>query len=170
MAKPKTFVDFRGTIEQEERLRDLIKRAGGDTSLLLNILQEAQDIYGYLPEEVQVIISREMGIPLSEIYGVVTFYSQFTLNPKGKYSIQVCLGTACYVKGAGEILARIKDILQIDVGEITKDGLFSIEAARCIGACGLAPVMVINQDVYPKMTVDAVEGILNKYRKRGLET
>jgi NADP-reducing hydrogenase subunit HndA len=164
MAKRKTSVAFQGTLEQHTRLMDAIAKTGGDHSLLLGVLQEAQSIYGYLPEEVQIVISQEMGIPLSEIYGVVTFYSQFTLNPKGKYDIQVCMGTACYVKGAGEILARIKELLSIDVGEITRDGVFSLGATRCIGACGLAPVIMINEDVYPKMTVEAVEETLRNYQ------
>ena len=155
-----------GISEQEARLKDYIEKTGCDPSLLLSYLQEAQEIFGYLPEEVQVIISKETGIPLADIYGVVTFYSQFTLVPKGRNSISVCLGTACYVKGAGDILARIKELLNIEVGGVTEDGLFSLDATRCVGACGLAPVVLINKDVYPKMTVDAVEEVLKKYRNK----
>lgn len=155
-----------GISEQEARLKDYIEKTGRDPSLLLSYLQEAQEIFGYLPEEVQVIISKETGIPLADIYGVVTFYSQFTLVPKGRNSISVCLGTACYVKGAGDILARIKELLNIEVGGVTEDGLFSLDATRCVGACGLAPVVLINKDVYPKMTVDAVEEVLKKYRNK----
>jgi len=155
-----------GISEQEARLKDYIEKTGRDPSLLLSYLQEAQEIFGYLPEEVQVIISKETGIPLADIYGVVTFYSQFSLVPKGRNSISVCLGTACYVKGAGDILARIKELLNIEVGGVTEDGLFSLDATRCVGACGLAPVVLINKDVYPKMTVDAVEEVLKKYRNK----
>ncbi len=114
--------------------------------------------------EVQEIISEGLDVPLAEIYGIVTFYTQFSLNPKGKYQISVCLGTACYVKGSGDILEKIKNILGIEVGECTADGKFSIDATRCIGACGLAPVLTVNDDVYGRLTVDDVEGILAKYQ------
>ena len=117
------------------------------------VLHEAQEIYGYLPEEVQKIISQELGVPLSEIYGIVTFYTQFSLYPKGKYQIGVCMGTACYVKGSGDVLDKVKEILGIDVGECTDDGMFSIDATRCIGACGLAPVITVNDDVYGRLVV-----------------
>ena len=127
------------------------------------ILQEAQEIYGYLPIEVQTIIAEEMDVPLEKVYGVSTFYSQFTLNPKGKYQISVCLGTACYVKGSGAILEEIENKLGIQNGECTSDGKFSIDACRCVGACGLAPVMLVNDDVYGRMTPDQVEGVLAKY-------
>ena len=131
---------------------------------LITILQKAQEIYGYLPIEVQTMIAEGLDIPLAEIYGIVTFYTQFSLNPKGKYKIGVCLGTACYVKGSGDILEKIKSILGIDVDECTPDGKFSIEATRCIGACGLAPVITINEDVYGRLVVDDVEDILKKYQ------
>ncbi len=162
----KTEATCLGISEQETRLKDFIQESGRDPALLLSYLQEAQELFGYLPEDVQVIISKETGIPLSDIYGVVTFYSQFSLVPKGKNSISVCLGTACYVKGAGDIIARIKELLKIDVGEVTEDGLFSLDATRCVGACGLAPVMLVNKDVYPKMTVGAVDEIIEKYVKK----
>ena len=127
------------------------------------IMQKAQDIYGYLPIEVQTMIADEMDIPLEKIYGVATFYSQFALNPKGKYQISVCLGTACYVKGSGEIYEKLQEILGIKGGECTSDGKFSLDACRCVGACGLAPVMMINGEVYGRLTVDQIEGILAKY-------
>ena len=127
------------------------------------ILQQAQEIYGYLPIEVQTIIAEEMDVPLEKVYGVSTFYSQFTLNPKGKYQVSVCLGTACYVKGSGAILEEIENKLGIKNGECTSDGKFSIDACRCVGACGLAPVMLVNDDVYGRMTPDQVEGVLAKY-------
>ena len=126
------------------------------------ILQKAQDIYGYLPIEVQTIISNEMNIPLEKIYGVVTFYSQFSLNPKGKYQISVCLGTACYVKGSGDIYNKLQEKLGIEGGGCTPDGKFSLEACRCIGACGLAPVITVNDEVYGRLTVDDVDDILKK--------
>ncbi|HRT82260.1 MAG TPA: NAD(P)H-dependent oxidoreductase subunit E, partial [Oscillospiraceae bacterium] len=124
---------------------------------------EAQNIYGYLPFEVQVMIADGMDLPLEKVYGVSTFYSQFALSPKGKYSISVCMGTACYVKGAKDILDKVCEKLGIGPDECTEDGLFSIDATRCIGACGLAPVLTINDDVYGKVTVDQVDGILSKY-------
>jgi NADP-reducing hydrogenase subunit HndA len=127
------------------------------------ILQAAQGIYGYLPLEVQMIVSKRMGIPLSEIYGIVTFYAQFYLEPKGKYKIMVCLGTACYVRGAGKILDRMKERLGIDSG-CTPDGKFSLEACRCIGACGLAPVLMVNDDVHGRLTPDDVDRVLAKYQ------
>ena len=129
----------------------------------LHVMQEAQEIYGYLPFEVQVMIAECMKISLEKVYGVSTFYSQFSLAPKGRYNISVCLGTACYVKGAQEILDKIVEILGIESGECTLDGKFSIEACRCIGACGLAPVMTINDDVYGNLTPDMIPGILAKY-------
>lgn len=157
-------VPFSGTAEQEAKLKEVIAAHKGEKGALMPVLQEAQDIYGYLPIEVQSVIALEMNIPLEEIYGITTFYSQFTLAPKGKYKISVCLGTACYVKGAGDIYAKICEKLGVDGGECTPDGKFSIEACRCIGACGLAPVMTINDDVYGRITVDQVDEILAKYR------
>ena len=128
------------------------------------ILQKAQDIYGYLPIEVQKMISDETGIPMEKIYGVATFYSQFNLYPKGEYRISVCLGTACYVKGAGEIYEKLEQLLGVSDGECTSDGKFSLDSCRCVGACGLAPVMLVNDDVYGRITADDVDGILAKYR------
>ncbi|MBO5734345.1 MAG: NAD(P)H-dependent oxidoreductase subunit E [Clostridia bacterium] len=135
----------------------------GQDGALIPVLHEAQNIYGYLPIEVQKIISDELGVSMAEIYGVVTFYTQFTTNPKGKYNIAVCLGTACYVKGSGTLLDKIKEKLGIDVGECTPDGKYSVEATRCIGACGLAPVLTVNEDVYGRLTPDDIDGILAKY-------
>lgn len=127
------------------------------------ILQKAQDIYGYLPIEVQKIISDETGIPLEKIYGVVTFYSQFNLNPKGKYKISVCLGTACYVKGSGDIYNKLMEKLGIVGGECTPDGKFSLDACRCIGACGLAPGYDNYDEVYGRLKVEDIDDILAKY-------
>ncbi len=156
-------VPFSGTPEQEKQLRDMIEELKDEKGSLMPILQQAQDIYGYLPMEVQKIISDETGVPLETVYGVSTFYSQFNLSPKGKYSISVCLGTACYVKGSGEIYSKLQEKLGITGGECTPDGKFSLDACRCVGACGLAPVMTINGEVYGRMTVDKIDGILAKY-------
>lgn len=158
-----TTVPFTGTNEQKEKLLKVISTHKGEKGALMPILQEAQDIYGYLPIEVQTIISDELHMPLEKIYGVVTFYSQFNLSPKGKYQISVCLGTACYVKGAGDIHDKIKEILDIEDGECTPDGKFSLDGCRCIGACGLAPVMMVNDDVHGRISVDDVKDILDKY-------
>lgn len=164
MQKRKTSVPFKGTKEQEERLRKLIESYKNEKGALMPILQQAQDIYGYLPIEVQEIIADSLGISLEEVYGVVSFYSQFNLNPKGKYKISVCLGTACYVKGSQRVLDRVSEKLHIQPGEITSDGKFSLDATRCIGACGLAPVMMINDDVYGRLVPEDVDKILEKYK------
>lgn len=156
-------IPFTGTETQKTELHTLIAGLRGQHGALMPILQGAQGIYGYLPIEVMEMISGETGIPLEEIYGVATFYSQFSLNPKGQYTISVCLGTACYVKGAGDIFDRLSQKLGIGSGECTPDGKFSLEACRCIGACGLAPVMTINEEVYGRLVADDVETILAKY-------
>lgn len=163
MKKLKTNVLFQGTEEQERKLMDLIEEHKGKKGALMPILQKAQGIYGYLPIEVQKIIAEQMDIPLEEVYGVVSFYSQFTLNPKGKYAISVCLGTACYVKGSQTILDKLSEKLGIKPGGITSDGKFSLEATRCLGACGLAPAMVINGEVYGKLKAEDLDRILAKY-------
>ena len=163
MVNRKTAVPFAGTAKQEEELRAAIKSYSGQSGALMPVLQDAQGIYGYLPIEVQKIVAAELDIPLEEVYGVATFYSQFTLNPKGKYKIAVCLGTACYVKGSQEVFDRISLRLGIKGGECTADGKFSLEACRCVGACGLAPVMMINNDVYGRLSVDEIDSILDKY-------
>lgn len=154
---------FTCTKEQEAQLMEIINKHKNSRGALIPVLHEAQDLFGYLPMEVQEKISEGLDVPLAKIYGVVTFYTQFSLYPKGTYNIAVCLGTACYVKGSGQILDKIKSILDINVGECTPDGKFSLEATRCIGACGLAPVLTVNDEVYGRLTVDDVEGIINKY-------
>ena len=163
MSKITNTVPFKGTAEQKAELLKVIAEKKGDKGALMPVLQKAQEIYGYLPIEVQTIISDEMNIPLEKIYGVVTFYAQFSLFPKGEYQISVCLGTACYVKGSGDIYERLQEKLGIGDGECTPDGKFSLEACRCIGACGLAPVLTVNGEVYGRLTVDDVDGILEKY-------
>lgn len=163
MAKQKTTVPFHGTPEQEKNLRDVIAAHRDIPGALIPVLQQAQDIYGYLPIEVQQIIADGLGIPLAEVYGVATFYAQFALNPKGECEISVCMGTACYVKGAGAIVDKISEKLGIEPGGITPDGKFSLNNTRCIGACGLAPVMTINDEVYGRLTPNDVDEILDKY-------
>ena len=128
------------------------------------VLQEAQEIFGYLPIEVQDFIAEELDIPITDVYGVATFYSQFSLKPKGKYRIGVCLGTACYVKGAQKVLDELSKVLNIDVGATTEDGTFTLEATRCLGACGLAPVIMINDDVYGRLEPDDIPEIIAKYK------
>ena len=164
MPNTKTKVAFRGTARQEAELKAYIAAIKDEKGATMPMLQKAQEIYGYLPEEVQIIIAEETGIPLETIYGIASFYSQFTLNPKGETQVSVCLGTACYVKGSGAILERVCQQLGCGAGEITEDGKYSIDATRCVGACGLAPVMIINDDVYGRITPDQVDGILAKYK------
>jgi len=163
MAKNKTIVPFKGTAEQEKRLLALIDEYKDIKGALMPVLQQAQDIYGYLPIEVQKIIALGLGVSLEKVYGVVTFYGQFNLNPKGTYKISLCMGTACYVKGAGKILQRLEERLAIQSGEVTPDGRFSLDATRCLGACGLAPIMTINEDIYGHIALNEIEGILQKY-------
>lgn len=163
MLKKISKLPFNGTKEQEAQLKAVIAENKDDKSMLMHVMQEAQSIYGYLPFEVQVMIAEGMDIPLEKVYGVSTFYAQFSLTPKGAYNVSVCLGTACYVKGAQEVLDKICEILGIGPDECTADGRFSVTACRCIGACGLAPVMMINDDVYGKLTANEVESILKKY-------
>ena len=164
MKKNLTTVMFRGTKAQEEQLDAVIEKYRGTPGALMPVLQEAQGIYGYLPIEVQRMIALKMGVSMEEVYGVSTFYSQFVLNPKGEVAIAVCLGTACYVKGSGEILEKINQILGLPTGSTTPDGKYSLEATRCIGACGLAPVLTINNEVYCRMVPSDMEGILAKYK------
>ncbi len=150
-------------IPMREELEEIIEKYKETPGALIPVLHEAQDLYGYLPFEVQKIIADGLNIPVAKVYGVVTFYSQFSLNPKGKYRVSVCLGTACYVKGAAEILDKLKERLSIDVGECTDDGLFSLDSCRCIGACSLAPVVTINEEVYGKLVPEDIDGIIDKY-------
>ena len=164
MLKKLSSIPFCGTAEQEAKLKAVIEANKHDKSRLMAVMQEAQNIYGYLPIEVMQIIARETGAPLEEIYGIATFYAQFKLNPNGKYAIAVCLGTACYVKGSGELVDRISAELNLPVDSTTADGKYSLEATRCIGACGLAPVLTINGDVYGRLVPDQIPGILAKYR------
>lgn len=163
MQKKISTLPFKGTPEQAAELQKVIDANKHDKSRLMGVMQDAQGIYGYLPIEVQQIIADGMGVPLEKVYGVATFYAQFSLSPKGEYTISVCLGTACYVKGSGDVFDRISEILGIGADECTPDGKFSLTACRCIGACGLAPVLTVNDEVYGRLVADDVKDILAKY-------
>ena len=163
MQKKISSLPFKGTPEQAAALQKVIDAKKDDPSQLMGVMQEAQGIYGYLPIEVQQMIADGMGVPLEKVYGVATFYAQFALSPKGEYDISVCLGTACYVKGSGDVFDKLQELLGIGADECTPDGKFSLTACRCIGACGLAPVLTVNEDVYGRLTVDDVDDILAKY-------
>lgn len=159
-------VAFNQDNELQEKLIQvgkMLEKYKGQKGVLLQALQEAQGIVGYLPIEVQKMVSEALNITLSEVYSTITFYSFFSLNPRGKYQVRVCLGTACYVRGADKILDRLKTELNIDVGETSKDAKYTLDACRCIGACGLAPALVINDEVYGRLTPDKVPDILKKY-------
>lgn len=161
MEAEKNCVEERLTKEMEEILNKYPKQKDS----LIAILNEVQEKYGYIPKQCQMEISKHLGIPMAEIYGVITFYSRFTTNPKGKYNIAVCLGTACFVKGSQKILDRLEERLKISGGETTPDGKFSIDEVRCVGACGLAPVFMVNDEVYGNATVKMLDEVLDKLEK-----
>ncbi len=144
-------------------LKDVCKHFNHDPKELINVLHKAQGLFGYLPAEVQEIISRELKVPLAKVYGVVTFYSFFTMVPRGEFPISICMGTACYVRGAEKVLDEFKRKLKIEVGETTPDGKFSLNCLRCVGACGLAPVVMVGEKTYGRVSPDGVEEILNEY-------
>ena len=146
------------------KINEICDRYADERTPLMMILSDVQKEYGYSPLEVQELVSERTGISVAEIYGVVTFYSFFSLNPKGKYVIGCCLGTACYVKGAQQVIDKFSEILGIKPGETTKDGLFTLDALRCIGACGIAPAVSINGKVYPKLSVNAVPAVIEEYK------
>ena len=148
----------------DEGLEKILKKYKGDKSNLVQVLNEVQELYGYIPLNAQKEISKQMDIPMAEIYGVITFYGRFTLKPKGRHNIAVCLGTACYVKGSQKILDKMKEKLKLEPGETTTDGKFSLEATRCIGSCCIAPVYIIDDDVYGKANVEDIDKILEKYQ------
>ncbi len=164
MQKKISTLPFNGTAEQEEQLKKIIEKHKGDPGAVMPVLQEAQGVYGYLPKEVQIMIAEGLDVPVEEVYGVSTFYSQFSLTPKGKYNISVCLGTACYVKGSGKLVEEITNQIGIGPEECTEDGMFSLTACRCIGACGLAPVLTVNDEVYGRLEPKDIAGIIEKYR------
>ncbi len=165
MLKKISSLPFQGTPEQEAKLKEVIAQHKDDPGAVMPVLQEAQEIYGYLPLEVQTMIAEGLNVPIDEVYGVATFYSQFALSPKGKYHISVCLGTACYVKGSGKVLDKLSEELGIAAEECTPDTQFSLTACRCIGACGLAPVITVNDDVYGRLVPEDVPGIIAKYKE-----
>ena len=164
MLKKLSTIPFNGTPEQEAKLKAIIDAHKHDKSHLMAVMQQAQDVYGYLPIEVQNMIAEGMNVPLEKVYGVSTFYAQFSLSPKGSYHIAVCLGTACYVKGSGQIYDKLQEVLGISGDECTPDRKYSLTASRCIGACGLAPVLTINNEVYGRLVPADMEGILAKYK------
>ncbi|HHX23735.1 MAG TPA: NADH-quinone oxidoreductase subunit NuoE [Thermoanaerobacterales bacterium] len=150
-------------IDKLNQIRELLKKYKGQRGVLLQALQEAQGVMGYLPIEVQKMVAETLGITLSEVYSTITFYSFFNLKPRGKYQIRVCLGTACYVRGADKVLNRLENELGIKVGDTTDDTKFTLDGCRCIGACGLAPAIIINDEVYGRLTPDKVPEILKKF-------
>jgi len=149
--------------ELEEFVANLSEKKGA----LISVLHKAQEIFGYLPKEVQVFVAEQLDISVAKVYGVVSFYSYFTMTPKGKYPIAVCMGTACYVRGAGKVLEEFERELGIKAGETTLDGMFSIDALRCVGACGLAPVVLVGEDVYGKDEAKQVKKLIKKYSDLG---
>ncbi len=167
MQKKRSSAPFRGTPEQEKQLRAVIEANKSDRSRLMYVMQQAQLIYGYLPFEVQEIIADGMGLPVEKVYGIATFYALFSLSPKGKYNIAVCLGTACYVKGARAVLEKLSEVLGIEPDEMTADGMFSISPCRCLGACSHAPVLTVNGEVHSEMTPAKVEKLINELKERG---
>ncbi|MCR4610490.1 MAG: NAD(P)H-dependent oxidoreductase subunit E [Lachnospiraceae bacterium] len=148
-------------------INEICDRYADERTPLMMILSDIQNEYGYIPLDVQQIVSERTGISVAEIYGVVTFYSFFSLEPKGKYVIGCCLGTACYVKGAQQVIDKFSEILDIKPGQTTKDGMFTLDALRCIGACGIAPAVTINGKVFPKMSMEQVAPIVESYQNIG---
>ena len=148
--------------QMREDCQNILKEYSNDKDNLIQILNQIQENFGYIPQIAQKEISNYLKISMAEIYGVITFYSRFTLEPKGKYAISVCLGTACFVKGSEQILNRVKERLKIDIGKTTEDGKFSLDATRCVGACGLAPVFMVNDEVYGNATVKKLDEVLDK--------
>lgn len=149
----------------KEEMKEILEKYKVDKENLIPILNDVQEKYGYIPKLAQLEISNYLGIPMAEIFGVITFYSRFTLEPKGKYNISVCLGTACFVKGSQAILDRLKDRLKIEEGKTTEDGKFSIDTTRCVGACGIAPVFTVNNEVYGHATVKKLDEVINELEK-----
>lgn len=152
-----------------KELEEYISTFEDKKSSLIIILHKAQEIFGYIPEEVQEFIAERIGVPVSKVYGVVSFYNFFSMVPKGKYPISVCTGTACYVRGAEKILEALQKELGIKLGQVTENGLFSLDSLRCVGACGLAPVMLIGKDVHGKVKPEDIKGIIEKYREKEMQ-
>lgn len=150
-----------------DKLRQVCQEFNNNSGELINVLHKAQGIFGYLPAEVQEVIAEQLNIPVAKVYGVVTFYSFFTMKPKGQHPISICTGTACYVRGASKVLDEFKRILKLDVGETSGDGKFSLNCLRCVGACGLAPVVQVGEKTYGRVSPDQVREILNEYQFEG---
>ena len=148
---------------QKQKIKDICASFNNDPGELINVLHKTQGEFGYLPEDVQREVAINLNISLAKVYGVVTFYSFFTMTPKGRHAISVCTGTACYVRGAEKIVDELKEQLKIKVGEVTEDGKFSLDCLRCVGACGLAPVMLIGEKVYGRVEAKDIKGILESY-------
>lgn len=153
-----------GHDEKLSKLNAVIGEFKGQPGALIPVLHQAQQIYGFLPEEVQYHIAQGLGVPLADVYGVVTFYALFTMTPRADHNIAVCMGTACYVKGAGELVSKIRDELGIKVGELTDDRKFGLEATRCIGACGMAPVLTVNEEVHGRLNAEQMGELIQKYK------
>ncbi|SKC85524.1 NADH-quinone oxidoreductase subunit NuoE family protein [Maledivibacter halophilus] len=152
--------------EKFEELEKFIDGLETTKGTLIQILHKAQDIFGYLPRDVQLYVARKLGIPGAEVFGVVSFYSYFTTKPRGKHTISICMGTACFVRGADKIAERLKEKLEIEANEITEDGLFTLKDVRCIGACGLAPVLMVDDKVYGRVKEEDLDNIINTYRNQ----
>lgn len=155
--------------EAVNQIKEICNRYKNEPSPLMLVLSDVQTEYGYIPLEVQEVISNELNVPVSDIYGVVTFYSFFSLKPKGRYVIGVCIGTACYVKGGQNVLDKFSELLKIKIGQTSEDGLFTLDGLRCIGACGIAPAISINGKVYPKVKLSDVANIIQEYRDKEME-
>jgi len=151
---------------RDEKMENILSKYSNDKSNLIQMLNDVQEAYGYIPKSAQLAISEHLDLTMAQVYGVITFYSRFTLKPKGKYNVSVCLGTACYVKGSEKVLDKLKEKLGIDVGQTTEDGKFSIEATRCIGACGLAPVFTVNDEVYGNATPELMDKVIEEYKAK----
>ncbi|MFO7874837.1 MAG: NAD(P)H-dependent oxidoreductase subunit E [Bacteroidales bacterium] len=149
--------------KEVQQLKEVASSFNNDPAELINVLHKAQEIFGYLPAEVQEVVAEELDMPVAKVYGVVTFYSYFTMLPKGRYPISICTGTACYVRGAEKVLDEFKRLLEVPVGETTSDGKYSITCLRCVGACGLAPVVMVGDKTYGRVTTDGVKDILKEY-------
>ena len=146
------------------KIKEICAKFNNDPSELINVLHAVQNTFGYLPAEVQEVVAEELNIPVAKVYGVVTFYSFFTMTPKGKYPISVCMGTACYVRGAEKVLNELKKTLEVEIGECTPDGLFSLNSLRCVGACGLAPVVTVGEKVYGRVALEDIHKIIDEYK------
>ena len=149
--------------KKELELKEVCKSFNNEKGELINVLHKAQGIFGYLPAEVQEVIAKELNLSIAHVYGVVTFYSFFTMVPKGEHSISICLGTACYVRGAEKVLEEFKRVLKVQVGETTPDGKFSLSCLRCVGACGLSPVVMVGEKIYGRVSPDGVKEIIAEY-------